>query len=384
MQKNETQALQHVEDVLADARPFGDCDYIHRCVWRYYERRLEMLQEHASWSGALSAALCGAGPERRYRVIGDAAVRHAIDTALGHYKLHISHSHPEELERVISGALPFVAENRSDAPLASCDPGATRLGRAPYHGWIHSGAFADNAASRSFMALWERRHRGLEPRKPTEREHFALQDGARLLDALLPRLARSALAHTHLIVVADYPGAHMSLSGSFNSMTTPNVFGVVILSPRVLKTAWSAAEHLLHESLHLKFMDIEQTHSMLRPGYRSTSSPIIQPAWHRVDPDGSSGWPVHRCLTVMHVYTALALFFFRAVEQRAVDLESTFGPLGALDPALEARRSFDRARFLGRELIRQEAELGAAGKRFIAWLMQTLDAESSRASYPLV
>jgi hypothetical protein len=120
-------------------------------------------------------------------------------------------------------------------------------------------------------------------------------------------------------------------------------------------------------------MDIEQTHSMLRPGYRVDSSPIIRPAWHRIEPDGLHDWRVHRCLTVMHVYTALALFF-RAVEQRAAELEGAFGPLGGLDPVLEARRSFDRARFLGRELERHEGELGAAGKRFVAWLRQTLDA----------
>ncbi|HTN83469.1 MAG TPA: hypothetical protein VL242_07280 [Sorangium sp.] len=62
------------------------------------------------------------------------------------------------------------------------------------------------------------------------------------------------------------------------------------------------------------------------------------------------------------------------MERRAAELEGAFGPLGGLDPALEARRSFDRARLLGRELERHGGELGAAGKRFVAWLRETLDA----------
>jgi hypothetical protein len=74
----------------------------------------------------------------------------------------------------------------------------------------------------------------------------------------------------------------------------------------------------------------------------------------------------------MHVYVTLALFF-SLVERRGRELEDAFGPLADLDPALEARRSFDRARFLGRELRRHEAELGQAGRRFVTWLSDTLD-----------
>ncbi|KYF54470.1 hypothetical protein BE08_35920 [Sorangium cellulosum] len=373
MQKNDLKPLEDIEGALAESRPFGDCDYIHRCTWRYLERRMEMLKEHVPSAGALLDAIRGASLERRYRVLGDAAVRGAVHDALGQYKLGIGYPRVDELDAVFRDALPFLAVQQGDTPLGAGDRGARRLGEAHHHGWIHSGRLVDTSISRSFAALWESAIPGLVLKEPTERERLALRDGVRLLDALLPRLARSALAHTHWVVVADTPAPAPPGLADFASMTAAAIFGVIVLSPHVIRTVWSAAEHLLHESMHLKFMDLEQTHSMLREGYRAASSPSIRPAWHRVEPDGSYDWPVNRCLTVMHVYTTLALFF-RAVEQRAAELEPAFGPVGDLDPVLEARRAFDRARFLGRELERHERELGAAGKRFVAWLRQTLDA----------
>ncbi|WP_437977546.1 hypothetical protein WMF11_11885 [Sorangium sp. So ce295] len=373
MQKDNPVSLEDIEGTLAESRPFGDCDYIHRCTWRHLERRIEMLKEQVPSAGALLDAVRGASLERRYRVLGDAAVRGAVHGALAHYKLDIEHPRADDLDAVFRDALPFLAVQRGDTPFGAADRGARRLGEAHHHGWIHGGKLEDTSMTRSFTALWESARTDVVPKEPTEREQLALRDGVRLLEALLPRLARSALAHTHWVVVADALQSSVPWSAGFSSMTAPGIFGVICLSPRTLKTAWSVAEYLLHESLHLKFMDIEQTHSMLRPGYRVDSSPIIRPAWHRIEPDGLHDWRVHRCLTVMHVYTALALFF-RAVEQRAAELEGAFGPLGGLDPVLEARRSFDRARFLGRELERHEGELGAAGKRFVAWLRQTLDA----------
>ena len=74
----------------------------------------------------------------------------------------------------------------------------------------------------------------------------------------------------------------------------------------------------------------------------------------------------------MHVYATLGLFF-SAVERRAAELEDAFGSLGDLDPAVEVRRSFDRAHFLGRGRRRHETELGLAGKQFVGWLTEIID-----------
>ncbi|WP_437733587.1 aKG-HExxH-type peptide beta-hydroxylase [Sorangium sp. So ce1335] len=372
MQSDEPQVLKAVEDALANSRPFGDCDHIHACTWRHEERRLEMLEGHVPPSRALLAALRGAGAaRRRRRVLGDPVVRAAIHDALGHHRLRVSHPRPEEMEQVLREAAAHAAAHdadaRRDAPLAAGSARAVRLGEAPHHGFVWCGGDDDRPFSRRFAALFRQRLPWLRPAAPDAHERDTLAQGARLLDALLPELARSALAHTQLVVVAGPDGHAPAQARGFRSATVAGLFGTIVLGPVTLKTPWSAAEHLLHESMHLKFIDLELTHSLLRKGYRIDGSPVVSPPWHRRDPSGLRDWTVNRMLTVLHVYVALALFF-RAVERRAPALEAEFGPLGDLDPALQARRSFDRAHFLAHALRRHEGELGAAGRKFCAWL----------------
>ncbi|WP_433931681.1 hypothetical protein AB3662_45320 [Sorangium cellulosum] len=367
MQKEQPQVLDIVEGALANSRPFGDCDYIHQCTWRHEERRLELLEGRFPSSRALLSALRGAGPARRYRVLGDPVVRAAIHDAIGHHRLHVSHPRPEELEQILRDAAVLAAGERRDAPLAADAARDIRLGDAPHHGFVWRGGDDDRPFSRRFAALFREKLPWLRPAAPDARDRRTLLQGARLLDALLPELARSALAHAQLVVVAGPDVDAPAQARGFRSATVAGLCGTVVLGPVTLKTPWSAAEHLLHESMHLKFIDLELTHSVLRKGYRMERSPVVSPPWHRRDPSGLRDWTVNRMLTVLHVYVALALFF-RAVERRAGELEAEFGPLGDLDPGREARRSFDRAHFLVHALRRHEGELGAAGRRFCAWL----------------
>lgn len=372
-QELDRQELDRIEKVLAQSVPFGDGNYIHQCTWQRYERRLEMLVEHMSSSEPLLAAIRGSSPERRYRVIGDPLLRSTINEALGHYKLGIVHPQPADLETVLLEAVTFLAEGRSGTPLSASFRNNRRLGDAPYHGWVYTQDSTDSVFSRGFTSLWSK-ITPLRVKEATEQEHRTLVNGARLLDTLLPALSRSALSHTQMVAVVEPPPSRLPPpSKGFTSVTFPELFGTIVLAPTVMESTWSAAEFLLHESMHLKFTDLEHTHSLLRTGYRTATSPIVNPPWHRPEPNGTRNWPVNRCLTVMHVYTTLALFF-RAIEQRTAELEDAFGPLDDLDPALEARRSFDRAHYLGRELRRHEAELGLAGVQFVKWLTETLNA----------
>lgn len=373
MQEVEPQVLKSVEDALANSRPFGDCDHIHRCTWRHEERRLELLEGHVPSSRALLSALRGAGAARRRRILGDPVVRAAIHEALGHHRLDVSHPRPEELELVLREAAVHAGDDRRDAPLAAAAARENRLGEASHHGFLLWGGDDDRPFSRRFAALFRQKLPWLRPVAPDAQGRQTLVQGARLLDALLPELARSALAHTQLVVVAGPDGDAPAQARGFRSATVAGLFGTIVLGPVTLKTPWSAAEHLLHESMHLKFIDLELTHSLLRRGYRVERSPVVSPPWHRRDPGGLRDWTVNRMLTVLHVYVALALFFC-AARRRAGELEAEFGPLGDLDPALQARRSFDRAHFLVHALRRHEGELGAAGRQFCAWLDRTLAA----------
>lgn len=357
--------LADVGNTLAESRPFGDCDYLHRCTWRRYEHRLEMLVGLVPSAEPLLVAVRSANAERRYRVIGDAVFRDAINCALGHHKLNIPHPSPEYFDVVMAEALRFLDEEAADTPLVRSFRSVTRLGNATYHGWFCSLDRDDSVFSEAFASLWDRVTH-LRIKEPSYEEKQTLENAACLLEDLLPTLTRSALAHTQLVIIVEPP------TESFTSVTFPDLPGALVLAPPALRTTWSAAEYLLHEAMHVKFIDLEHTHSLVRPGYRTSTSPRIHPAWHREKPDGSRSWPVKRCLTVMHVYVTLALFF-SLVERHGRELEGAVGPLNDLDPALEARRSFDRARFLGRELRRHRAELGEAGTRFVAWLTETLD-----------
>src|ERR1041385_6731304 len=180
-----------------------------------------------------------------------------------------------------------------------------------------------------------------------------LSSATRLLTQLLPKLTRSVLNHVHLLVVlqaADrkrWEDARCFLP--FYSFSTSMIPGTVFLSKGILKNPWQAAESLLHEALHQKNNDLEQTHSMLRPDYTSEYSPRIPAPWNRSHSDESNYWPVCRAVAAFHVYVHLALFF-KAVEHRAGELEKRYGPLGQLDPVFAGRRALDRAHYLGNKI----------------------------------
>ncbi len=194
-----------------------------------------------------------------------------------------------------------------------------------------------------------------------------LVQGSQLLSELLPKLARSALHHNHLVAVVDERHAI-----KFSSATSSKIPGTIFLSSSVLQTPWQAAEYLFHEALHQKFLDVENTHSIFRRGYRVANSPQIRSLWNRSRPDSSNDWPINRALAAFHVYVHLALFFI-VVEVRAPELVKLYGPLHNLEPAISARRAFDRAHYLGNQLKQLGwEELGLAGQRLVDWLFDIL------------
>jgi hypothetical protein len=190
-----------------------------------------------------------------------------------------------------------------------------------------------------------------------------LIEGGRLLHELLPRLATSALSHVHIVVVVDVTSAP-----GFSSLTHSRLPGIIFLSPNVLKNPWQAAEHLLHESMHVKFTDLEHTHSLLRADYDPAASPMVHAPWNRAP----VGWPVNRSLTVLHVYTCLALFF-AVVTDRHTSLIERYGSLpSGPTPARRTRRSLDRAHYLHRYLVPNQDQLDTAGRLLVRWLGDVL------------
>ncbi|RBQ16663.1 hypothetical protein DP939_28655 [Spongiactinospora rosea] len=366
-----------MEEILAGDRPFGDCDYIRQRTHLHYRHRLLLLKEHSKGAHLLLTAQDDASGDRHHQVLGDPAVRVATDTWLSAVRGGRELPWPEEeLDAVLETAA-AQGLRATVPPLAEGAADLVRLHEAAGT-WVWSEPRAEvDPLGEFFRRVFSASFQGLVLTSPGGRVRETLLRGAELLHELCPTLAPSALSHVHLVVVAGKksspgsvsPGSVSSGSASpgFASLTHPRIPGVIFLSPAVLGDAWQAAEYLLHEAMHVKFTDLEHTHSLLDEDYDAAASPLIRPHWNRARPEASEGWPLDRALTVSHVYTTLALFH-STVAARHAELAGRYGPITGADPARQARRSFDRAQYLLHRLGRHAERLGAGGRLFLRWL----------------
>ncbi|YCK37308.1 hypothetical protein ACNF49_25615 [Actinomadura sp. ATCC 39365] len=361
-----------MEEILAGDRPFGDCDYIRQRTRLHYRHRLLLLKEHSKGAHLLLAAQEDASDDRHHQVLGDPAVRVATDTWLSAVLGGRDLPWPEEeLDTVLETAA-AQSPRVTVPPLAEGAADLVRLHEAAWP-WVWSEPRAEvDPLGEFFRRVFSASLHGLTLTSPEGRVRETLLRGAELLHELCPKLARSALSHVHLVVVAGKESppesaSPESASPGFASLTHPRIPGVIFLSAAVLGDAWQAAEYLLHEAMHVKFTDLEHTHSLLEEGYDAAVSPLVRPHWNRARREAGEGWPVDRALTVSHVYTTLALFH-STVAARHEELADRYGPIAGADPARQARRSFDRAQYLLHCLGRHTEQLGAGGRLFLRWL----------------
>jgi hypothetical protein len=355
-------ATDQAEYALANCRPFGNSDYIWQRLCRHYVRRLEMLKGHSKYAQTLLSELSRTSEEQHPMVLGDPTVRMAIDGFL-RYVMFGAESFPvDELELVLDLAAANLRSRKAVPPLAEGAVEAFTL-QARSWPWVWCEDRVESDPLGDFFTRTFKYHvPGLSLMTPDLRMREMLLLGRTLLDDLLPELAQSALAHVHVIAVVD-PGS----SRGFTSLTHPRIPGTVVFSPLVLTSPWRAAEYLLHEAMHVKFTDLEHTHSLLHESYSQSSSPMIRPLWNRVQPGGASDWPISRSLTVCHVYTCLALFFsILAAKSDGLDGDR-YGPLPA-NVNRKARRSFDRAHYMRQQLATHEDSLGPGGRLLVRWL----------------
>ncbi|UBU18225.1 aKG-HExxH-type peptide beta-hydroxylase [Nonomuraea gerenzanensis] len=359
---NSDEARREAEEILAGDRPFGDCDYIRQRTRIHYRHRLLLLKEHSKGAHLLFTAQEDTSDGRHHQVLGDPAVRVAIDTWLGAVLGGRELPWPEEeLDAVLETAAARSA--RADVPpLAEGAADLVRLHEAAWP-WVWTEPRAEvDPLGEFFRRVFAESLPGLTLASPDAPARETLLRGAALLHELCPRLARSALSHVHVIVVAGKES-----SPGFASLTHPRIPGAMFLSTAVLGDAWQAAEYLLHEAMHVKFTDLEHTHSLLGEHYDAETSPLIRPHWNRARPQADDGWPIDRALTVSHVYTSLALFH-STVAARHAELADRYGPITGADPARQARRSFDRAQYLIQRLGGRTEQLGTGGRLFLRWL----------------
>lgn len=351
-------ACDDAEDALADSRPFGDCAYILDRVFVQYRRRLELLAQRSESARRLQSAI-GEIADGHFRILGDPALRVAVDSAL----VNVLQENDSALVEA-AGVFEFVARNlvtdRTRPPLAYSARELHRI-RDDLLPWIWVNERArDDPLGDYFRLCYSRYIHGLDLASPSQDVLDALSKGSALLRAVCPRLHHSALSHVSLIASVD-----TTSSPGFTSLTTPAIPGLVVLAPSVLKDPLVAAEHLLHEAMHSKFVDLEHTHALMHHNYVDIESPRIRPHWNRVQPGHLPGWSLNRSLTVCHVYTSLALFYTRVESSSEVD---GFGPFASSAITPQIRRSLDRAEYLQQQLALNRTHLGAAGFIFVDWL----------------
>jgi hypothetical protein len=370
----EIQYLRALEEILVEHRAFGDSDYIHEQVESCYQRRIGKLSADVPAAGALLDALNQADACDRRRIIGDAVVRLAINSALWQGQTGIRRGlPPDECEEVFRATLQYLEECKSGAPLKFGGK-VNHLGSGPYHGGVWSGDSGD-LFGRIFRWVVKERFEGncvpgAELSKPTPDQLAMLTNGLLLLNELVPLLSRSAFSHVS--VIALFPMAPWKGAASMSQF---GLSGAILLCGDLLQSPWWVAEHFLHEALHQKLYDFRHGHSLLAPDFAREDAPRVCSLWNVPGANKSNYWDTARAVVAFHVYVHLALLSAIA-EERASELEKIYGPLRHSKSGMtNSRKAMERAHYLGEKI--QELcyeELGPAGKRLIEWLISVLDA----------
>jgi predicted O-methyltransferase YrrM len=359
------EVCETVEQAMASQKPFGDDFHILDQRRDCLIQRLEQLTPGMPAAGELLDAVAQSPSNDHRRLFAETTLRSAIghahkqltaDTPRGPRLLRLA-----DCAAIFTTAARYVEHGGTDTPLQ--DGSLVRLGPKPQDGWIWRDEHPEDTYGRAFRELVMARYRML-PSTPDAGEFEMLTTGARLLNELLPSLAPSALHHAH--VVACVPTS----KAFFGSSSRPDLGGMFFLR-QSLGSPWWIAEHLLHESIHLKLYDLLDGDTLMQSDGRYVERPVVTP-WNPSRLSGANRWHAWRVLAAFHVYVHMTLLCTVA-ERRAPELEATYGPFSGMT---ESHRARDRARYLGRQLHTQARcwdELGPVGQKVADWLHSLLD-----------
>ena len=357
--------FESVEQALASQVPFGDDVAILDGRRDRLIAQLEELTSEMPEAERLVAAVgCRSDGDHR-RLFTETTLRSAIGHA--HRQLVLGAPRRPQLLRLTDCAAVFAAAARfvecggTDTPLQ--DGSLVPLGPEPFHGWIWRDEHPDDPYGRVFRELIRQRYRML-PSTPAREGVDMLARGAELLGELLPMVARSALHHANTIACVPADKAF------FGSSSRPDLGGTFFLR-ETLGSPWWVAEHMLHESTHLKLYDLLGAETLMQADGGRVERPVLTP-WNPSMLSGANRWHAWRVLAAFHVYLHLALLASVA-ERRATELAATYGPL---EDMVDSRRALDRCGYLGRQLRAHPQcweALGVPGQELAAWLQSLLD-----------
>jgi predicted O-methyltransferase YrrM len=354
-----------VEQAMARQKPYGNDLHILEQRRGRLLQQLEQLAEKLSAAGELLDAVAHSPGDGHCRLLTETTLRSAIGHAHKQLTSNTARRGPRLLpltdcEAILTAAARYLENGGTDTPQQ--DGSLVRLGPAPHHGWIWRDEHADDAYGRALRQLVAARY-GVPPGSFDAHSIETVRTGARLLEELLPSLAPSALHHAH--IVACVPS-----SRSFGSSSRPDLGGMFFLrhSP---ESPWWVAEHLLHESMHLKLYDLLDADILMQSDGKHVERPVITP-WNPSQLSGANRWHTWRVLAAFHVYAHIALLSTVA-ERRAPELEGTYGPLSGM---IESHRALARARHLCQQLrahARCWDELDPVSQGLANWLYSLLD-----------
>lgn len=292
---------------LADNIPFGSWHHLSRGLSDVYSNLLGVLAQQSNAAATLVRGLAGFDDSSRRTVLRDALVRRTVEDGVCRMLQGAESIDQATLDELLTITSDNLAAGKSllNDPV-SCVPLA---GSGDTARFIFVDDRPDSVPGKRFAQQVCGRLPGFHIERPSEEQIATLRAADRLAARIVPDLANSAISHVFVVVVGTFQTAGPPL----NAVTVPGLPGAMVLSRQAVSSELDTAETMVHESMHLKFLDIEYVLPLFAPGFRAESSPLVTPAWHLDDP-AYGGWPLDRVLTSMHVYLALATFFAGAVE----------------------------------------------------------------------
>lgn len=345
--------LLAIESTLSEETPFGNYGYIAGKVTAAYVQLLTLVAEKAPAAKLLLAKLDRVDDKCRRVMFRDPLVRRTIEDGVGATVRGLDTIEPAVLDELLAAAAEAgaVSQTLLDQTV-ECIPFNYPSGQA---GYIWADEQPSTLPGMRFRGEVLKRLPGLRVEIPTHDQVESIIAGSRLAHRIAPRPAGSAMSHAFMVIV----GTFNDQENQFNAVTTPGLPGIVIMSPRSLANIASAAETLFHESMHLKFLDIDYIHPLFVLGFRPESSPRITPIWHQGG-RGQGDWPVDRLLTSMHVYLSLAVLFEKAKVRGGEDL------YGSDHCVARAEECKTRATWLFEEAQNHLEFLTDSGREFVA------------------
>jgi hypothetical protein len=292
--------LSTIELKLAESVPFGSYEYISRELSTIYIKLLTSIADDYPAVRSFLKELNLVDEKARRNVFRDPLLRRTIEDGVCQIIQGIDTIDPAMFNELLLAA----AENGITAKrtLSNKNGKNVLFNQALGYGYVWVDDQSNTLPSRRFRDEVLKRLPGFHVDIPTRSQIEILSAGVTLAEKISPILARSALSHNFIVVIGEFTNG-MQL----NSLTMPGLPGVIFLSPKVLSSSAQVSEALFHESLHLKFLDIDYVHPLFALGFRQESSPRVTPVWHSEKP-ANGNWPIDRLLTSMHVYLALAVF----------------------------------------------------------------------------